>query len=109
MNSNMNKNLWDAIALLFQWILLAIIFTATFAFAVAMCSCSTQKNISSEEYYEDLFYYDEMLYYDADRNVIWYYWDDPYEVSLEDIMFEDIVDSDFVITNNKLEYVQEKR
>jgi hypothetical protein len=101
----MNNNLRDALALLFQWILLAIIFTATFAFAVAMCSCSTQKNISSEEYYEEYFYYDEMLYYDADRNIILYYWDDPYEISLEDVMIEDIVNSDFVIINNKLEYV----
>jgi len=109
MTSNMNKNLWDALALLFQWILLAIIFTATFAFAVAMCSCSTQKNISSEEYYEEYFYYDEMLYYDADRNIILYYWDDPYEISLEGVTVEDIMDSDFVITNdNKLEYVQER-
>lgn len=108
MTSNMNNNLWDALSLLLQWVLLAIIFTATFAFAVAMCSCSTQKNIFSEEYYEEYFYYDEMLYYDADRNTILYYWDDPYEISLENVMVEDIMDSDFVITNNKLEYVRGK-
>lgn len=108
MTSNMNKNLWDALALLFQWVLLVIIFTAVFTFAVTMCSCSTTKNISSEEYSKEYFYYDEMLYYDADRNIILYYWDNPYEISLEDIMIEDIVDSDFVIINNKLEYVQER-
>lgn len=106
MTSNMRKNLWDAIKLLLQWIVLVIIFAATFTFAVVMCSCSTSKNISSEEYNEEYFYYDEMLYYDADRNVILYYWDNPYEISLEDVMIEDITDSDFVITNNKLKYVQ---
>lgn len=104
----MRKNIWDAITLLLQWIVLVIIFAATFTFAVVMCSCSTFKNISSEESNEEYFYYDEMLYYDADRNIILYYWDNPYEISLEDIVIEDIVNSDLIIINNKLEYVQER-
>lgn len=103
----MKKNdILNALVLLIQCITTAFAVIMIVVFIATMCSCSVQKNISSEECSEEYFYYDEMLYYDADRNTILYYWDNPYEVSLEDIMIEDIMDSDFVITNNKLEYVQ---
>lgn len=98
------NNIFDALILLIQCITIASAVIMIVAFVATMCSCSVQKNVSSEKYSKEYFYYDEMLYYDADRNVILYYWECPYEISLEDILIEDIIDSDFVIINNKLEY-----
>ncbi len=106
----MKKNdIFNALVLLIQCITTAFAVVMIVAFVATMCSCSVQKNISSKEYSEEYFYYDEILHYDADRNVILYYWECPYEISLEDVLIEDIADSDFVIINNKLEYELRKR
>lgn len=90
---------------LLQFLLLGVLFCIVFAFTMTMCSCSTPKTTIQDEWYLD---YDEVVDIDMDRNIMRYYWDDPYEISMEDIMVEDIMDSNFVITNNKLEYVRSK-
>lgn len=99
-------DLLKALLVLLQFILLGVLFCIVFAFTMTMCSCSTPKTTIQDEWYFD---YDEVVDIDMDRNIMWYYWDDPYEMSMEDIMIEDIVDSNFVITNNKLEYVRSER